>query len=362
MKRQRDFDNNDEKEVERERKLERVSKIISEMNRRANERERERKEELLSTTTSLSSSSYSHPLSFLRSLSPPSIAPAEEIKEEEDEDEDEKQTEELKGGMGEAKRPPAYKRLFEKPPRLIVDKPEHFPIPARELKVYRENFPDLPDDLLDLIYQSNVSEELGSPREHCYLKLRNENKEYSSSNDPCQEEINHFVKERKKEEFPDSQIPFEDIECSLYCLLNNLPTSYTNYNDEEENRQHEFHLTIHISQFDNLNTKLKVEISNYKGFLTSSVTSAVTAVTAVTTAGSGTTFEKRYLSLEIIIDLILFYGPKSHMIFSIGTDPEYDDIKKFYSGEIENKYWNSLVVGRVIDIYSFTTLGKKKSQ
>jgi hypothetical protein len=264
-------------------KFNRVSRILTEINERAREREEERKRELNFPHPALSSL-YSHPLSFLRSLPPPSEIEQEEKQVEQEPEEKEDEETLSSGGLGAretGQRPQPYLRLFENPPRLLVERPRVVKLPSKEEKFYREALSELPTELLNEIYKfSTIPEEINSPREFCYLQLQDAEEkllsETSSSStpriSPCQENINHFVQEVESEKTLEQggNISFEDVQCSIYCLFTNLPKFYTirevHYREdtgekiEGEDEEDTFALCIVIDNFDSKNNRLRINI------------------------------------------------------------------------------------------------------
>jgi hypothetical protein len=346
MKRRRD--QNDDQEYNQR------LNIISDMNRRIKQRQEESR---LSSLSSSSSSSSSYVPTFLRSLPPP---PAEETKEEEQEQE--KETKEQEGGMGEAERPPAYLRLFEKPSRSIVDRPEKFKLFPEELKVYRESLPDLPDELLQLVYQTsgNYPSELGTPREYCYRKTRKQEGEGEGEGeeekkvDHCLEEVKQLVLVVQDDEYSDSdaKIPFSKIQCGIYCLLINLPilVSVTeSWQGKELESGKYVELEIIIENFDEHGDRLRLNINSYsfdrrgfKGILF--------------LQKNGRDYKSTQLSLEDSIDLVMYYGSRSTMQFNLVLN-ENVSVKDFFNDESENIYWDEVkkIIKDYRGHYLFTT-------
>jgi hypothetical protein len=138
-------------------------------------------------------------------------------KEEEDEKRQTKEEEEEK----KIETLEAYERLFLKPPRPILNKQNNNrSLLTEEKKIYNESIPQLGGnfDLTNLIHQYTLADEMGTPREKCYLETRDE----KSS---CLQNVEKFKKYRGIAIGVIGSIPFDEVECSLYCLLTNLPVS-----------------------------------------------------------------------------------------------------------------------------------------
>jgi lipid II:glycine glycyltransferase (peptidoglycan interpeptide bridge formation enzyme) len=204
-----------------------------------------------------------------------------------------------------------YKRLFEKRNnnRPLFKRQEWFPIPVEEKKVYQEVLTELPDEILSLIYQSNAPEEMGTLREKCY-------KESSF----CQNSVLMLEKESYNENGEVVPVPFEKVECALYCLLSNLPTHVEflvyNQNAGDQYIEQPFSMLIVIDQFNDLKDKLsKLSIvvqydESRKKFI-------------YTVNSHGTRKNRTSLStLADLIYLILYYGPKSRLTFITGPVKE----------------------------------------
>jgi hypothetical protein len=321
MKRQLSYSQEDEGEKEMERE--------SKRNKNGNLEQREIKSEEPSFTPT-----------FLRSLPVSSYSSSEEEEKADIAWKQWRQQQIEENKQEEARLVPIYQHLFQNPPQSIVHRPDVLTFgDVEEKKKYEEALKDLPSDVLRLIYGYNSPKEYGTKRERCYRQL-------NSGDNVCLKNINDLENElyelnsRKDINGTDSIIlNWDDAECAIYRLLTNLPTRmnafvgfYPGGRLNAIALNFEVNITINKFNYDNDTIIINISYSSGGGKYICKITLKEKNEVSLKTQD---------IPVDYAIDLILEYGPKSEITFSI---PVINGrIVAIYDQNAEiNELWNKL--------------------
>jgi hypothetical protein len=383
MKRERqtwqDDDEERKRELERESKRSRMTSAIEAMNRVAKERkceqelkEREQQEmqrqqfvptflrSLVAPSSSSSSSSFfTTPLSEEERKS--EIAWEQWRRQQEQEEKEEVAAEEEKKKVSVV---PIYHRLFQQPRQRIFDRPERLLMNDDEKKFYLEGLSELSEggggvstDLANLIYQYNISEEIGTPLEFCYRQ----------TNDNSQSSCIANVIELKKilDSSKTKEIPFETIKCALYCLLKNLPTFVFVYNlvaNKSLWEPFEFSIAIYPNTKINAGSGASIDAGMYLDISIrydegkADYLVFLSRLPIVYNFNDTKPVIRGFISLDDAIDLLFQYGSTNPIFYSF---PRYSNfqIKGFrYKSSSDPHLWeiimNNSGIGMIFETYA----------
>jgi hypothetical protein len=251
----------------------------------------------------------------------------------------------------------AIKRLLQKPYLPIVDPQSERLISSSEEE--RTNLtgnlpPNFPIDLFSVIHNYSAPEEIGTPREKCYLETETfppeeEDQRGRSSergNDGCKKTIDVAVAKLEKLKYKreelkyNSQEPlsFEDAECTLYCLLTHLPR-YVRTGGSSGTITVPFRVRFEIDDYTKTGDSFVIEIDyditngNYNISLEYDY--------GFQYLGEDEVFReyRSDLLMKDVIEVLLYYGSFSRILLAT-----QEHIYAFYNESLTNNiYWNSLV-------------------
>ena len=250
------------------------------------------------------------------------------------------------GGLGERQRPQPYERLFENPPRSVVERKIAPSITSYERKGIQEALPEFyPSDLTNLIQSLFTAEEIGTPREKCFTEMNDPVERLHSGvgslspTSACMGNVKNlkYKLDSIQNVGLSDGVDFNDFECAVYCLLTNLPAYFDTEREEDEDDEEtriRFDLSVYIAlNRGDSDSNLKVEIKY-------SETEKKHKATVSEVVPTGRTTD---ISIEDAIDLILYYGNKSLLIFSVDSNNNY--VTSFINKDgSQNEVWNILEV------------------
>jgi hypothetical protein len=247
-----------------------------------------------------------------------------------------------------------YLRLFEKPVhRSIVDRWFQSDLSkASESKSStapkisgRERESKMSDDLINIIHDLALPEEIGTPREYCYKKLAAE-RQFEKIH-PCignimdiRVAVNLYKKKGPilKVEDEEVKVPFDYVQCVIYCLLTNLPIAFHNWSSGSVD---EFKFEMYIYNFDNSSSMLAVRII-YDPELKKHIISASLCYW-------GGSMKKKVacrdsnknLSILDVIDLVMYYGSRADIQY-VSSNGEKEGKYQYYDGDIVKKKYGEI--------------------
>jgi hypothetical protein len=235
-----------------------------------------------------------------------------------------------------------YERVFSLKPRTITNRPSKFVMTADQKKQYQAALPEIGNipGLSDIIYQYNISDEIGTPREKCYRQVdeSGDEQKYCINNI---ERLNTAIAQNV-----DKKIYFASVECALYCLLTNLPSYFLSLKLSSPKMRviENFSLNVNIKKLNEFGDAAYLTIS-YDTRLKQHV-AKIRLYKSILDIG-----RSKMISLNDAIDLIFYYGPVSIVEFSFNLDKTKSEIKGFYYDGTKSRYWD------LIDNFSFQTFG-----